>query len=292
MQQPLAGVAALSAANDASNAQLPTSSATLQCFSDAITQSLANGNGLNVNTHTTTTSTCYPVTESFNLVFRTTYTATECKTGAPQFNVMFLNWLMKDQNQEAPLIEAKLGPLVSASDATTAKKIELLESIRCDDMVSPGTILRPRETLNAITPGSKGIIFAITGIAFVVSVVALVWTLMHMNIKSIKVTQPSILAFVCIGCIISMAAIIPMSIDDIGSGISPLMVHTLTPGQTSYLNLMCQMHYLLYVTGFGISFGALFAKMYRIKGIIMNKKLRVVRITFMDVMGCKSRAGR
>ncbi|GAB5369582.1 hypothetical protein AAMO2058_001417600 [Amorphochlora amoebiformis] len=98
--------------------------------------------------------------------------------------------------------------------------------------------------------------------------VLFVWTFLNWNSRIIRAAQPMFLILVLLGCLVSSATLITLSMDD-------------KEYSTDTLDSVCQGQVWLYGFGFALSYSALFAKMFRVKSVTINviarKKMAPVR---------------
>ena len=111
-----------------------------------------------------------------------------------------------------------------------------------------------QEELNMLSTGLKVTAYAMFGINCVVIGMCAVWLGWQRNSAQVRVSQPSFLLLVLMGCLISSSTIIAMSQEEDGYGSVPA----------------CMAIPWLYSVGFCITFGTLFSKIRRVYLIFMQ----------------------
>lgn len=110
------------------------------------------------------------------------------------------------------------------------------------------------EETNNIPTGLKFTAYAMFGVNVTVIGLCALWLCWQRNSAQVRVSQPSFLLLVLVGCLISTSTIIAMAQEDEGYGDVPA----------------CMAIPWLYSVGFSITFGTLFAKIRRVYLIFMN----------------------
>ena len=135
------------------------------------------------------------------------------------------------------------------------------------------------------------------------------WTIYQRNTKVVRHSQPEFLVAVCIGCMISSLSIIPVNMDDQGAnnnviGFTSKDLAIVTPANVDFdkhvypyvqfdnattsakstLDISCMLSLWMYSLGFVLTFGALFAKIWRVNKIFLNKKLSKIVIKSRDLV--------
>lgn len=117
--------------------------------------------------------------------------------------------------------------------------------------------------------------WALAGFCIVISLCCGLWTVFYWRKPSVWASQPPFLILIVIGVIISISLIFPASIDhDFGMFHDHSMEGVYTPEFHPGLAVMCNLKLWLYCIGFVLTFGALLAKLWRIKVILVNPDLR------------------
>ena len=156
----------------------------------------------------------------------------------------------------------------------------------------------------------KGLCLALCAINITLAVVFAMWAVMFRAQSAVRAAQPQFLVLICLGCIISSATIIPVTMDDDdGSGGISKAIGVFVPDNASpklgiypeivygsanvssspsevlpTLDTACMGSIWLYSIGFIVTFSSLFAKVWRINKIFNNKRFRAVKVTAADVM--------
>jgi len=113
---------------------------------------------------------------------------------------------------------------------------------------------------------------AILGIAFGCFCIA--WSFVKRRSKVLKAAQPTFLYVISLGCIFSIAAIFPASLDH------RYLQDTVPLKSTSpRLNGACNAQVWVYALGFTLTFGALLTKLWRVMRIVNNTSVSLVRFS-------------
>ncbi|KAL7539699.1 hypothetical protein ACHAXR_009510 [Thalassiosira sp. AJA248-18] len=102
--------------------------------------------------------------------------------------------------------------------------------------------------------------------------VCVVWTQKYIETRVVKASQPEFLRLICVGCLIMVGSIIPLSVDD--SFASP-----------ERCSRACMAFPWLLSFGFTTTFAALFSKIWRLaKAFRAAQQCRRIRVRFKDAM--------
>jgi len=110
------------------------------------------------------------------------------------------------------------------------------------------------QELNLIPPAVKRIAYGMFALNTLLAIIGGIWLRAHWDSPEVKYSQPFFLYLVLVGCIVSTSTILAMVQEDEGDG----PVHA------------CIAIPWLYSVGFSITFGTLFAKIYRVYGIFLR----------------------
>ena len=122
------------------------------------------------------------------------------------------------------------------------------------------SVERP-ENVNAIPPLFKGLAYAMLGINVVVMVGCAGWLYWQRESAPVRVSQPYFLVFVLLGCLISSCTILAMAQEDNGGTGGSGDTNNNTSEAPVYA---CMAIPWLYSVGFSVTFGTLFAKIWRV----------------------------
>lgn len=110
--------------------------------------------------------------------------------------------------------------------------------------------------------------YSLFGINVCVILICAVWLVLHWKTDEVRVSQPSFLLLVLLGCIISSSTILAMAQEDT-NGNDP--------------DSACMSIPILYSVGFCITFGTLFAKIRRVYIIYKSSaKMKRIRVTMWE----------
>ncbi|CAB9530803.1 acid type B receptor subunit 2 [Seminavis robusta] len=118
------------------------------------------------------------------------------------------------------------------------------------------------EDLNLLPPGLLITSYVLVTINFVLVAACGLWLMVHRNRAHVKISQPSFLVLILLGCIISSSTILALAQEDEGDG--PVGACMLIPW--------------MYSVGFSITFATLFAKILRLF-ILMRSAAEMRRVT-------------
>mmetsp|Transcript_11112 Transcript_11112/g.19018 ORF Transcript_11112/g.19018 Transcript_11112/m.19018 type:complete len:1156 (-) Transcript_11112:219-3686(-) len=225
------------------------------------------------------TNGCYPLVDTMNLAVRSKYTsaAGDCggdsDTTIGEVNTQFLGFLLDnvieqggDSSVEEPLRTQGLYP-VSTLDFNIEKNLELISSITCDGV----SILTPEENKNLIPLSVVGLGIALVIICSLLIIFLAVWVQVNRRQKIILISSPPFLLQILLGALISVSAIIPLSLQDDDV--------FYTSSDTSGLDMACQAAPFLYSIGFAYLYSSLWLKTWRLGRIFDNPKLKRIFIT-------------
>lgn len=113
--------------------------------------------------------------------------------------------------------------------------------------------------------------FIMAGLLLVASVISAIWTVANRKAHVVKASQPIFLLLLCMGTLIMGFAIIPLGIDD-------------ELASTTLCSLACMSSPWFASVGFALVFAALFSKTWRVNRIMLNPRVRRIKLTARDVM--------
>eukprot|EP00522_Entomoneis_paludosa_P007414 CAMPEP_0172454748 /NCGR_PEP_ID=MMETSP1065-20121228/11644_1 /TAXON_ID=265537 /ORGANISM="Amphiprora paludosa, Strain CCMP125" /LENGTH=1032 /DNA_ID=CAMNT_0013207129 /DNA_START=2817 /DNA_END=5915 /DNA_ORIENTATION=+ len=141
----------------------------------------------------------------------------------------------------------------------------------------------PQEEANLIVPQVKAIGYVFVGVSMLMALFCLVWVYRHKDNTLVRVSQPLFMVLLVVGCVISSMAILPLGAED-KDAFSSTTNHLSNGDEVeqsdaniSRINASCMTVPWLWGIGFGITFSALFAKVWRVKklynsGMAMRRK--------------------
>jgi len=133
------------------------------------------------------------------------------------------------------------------------------QGVDCSEIV-------PEET-HLIPVALKGLAYGLLGVSAIIMIGCVVWLYLYRHSPQVQMAQPYFLLLVLLGCAISSSAIIAMAQEDDGDG----PVHA------------CMAIPWLYSVGFCVTFGTLFAKIWRIYKIFKSSaEMRRVQVTLTE----------
>ena len=157
----------------------------------------------------------------------------------------------------------------------------------------PTDTVVPTHNKGFVAPGMKAFSYILAGISVTLGLIFMLWTITHRNTKVVRYSQPEFLVAICVGCMISSLSIIPVNMDDHGADdtitgferiVTPPNVNfetfnypyvqfsNATGSPKGALDTSCMLSLWLYSLGFVLTFGSLFAKVYRVSKIFGGAK--------------------
>ena len=125
--------------------------------------------------------------------------------------------------------------------------------------------------------------WAINFLIYATGIFFALWTYAHRSVPMVSASQPVFLYLIVAGSLISLAAVFPLSMDH--KGMEPEKVQAnATTGVYPKLDAACNSVVWLYSIGFVLSFGSLFAKLWRVKRVLVNPSLRNVKISVKSLL--------
>jgi len=122
------------------------------------------------------------------------------------------------------------------------------------------------EEKHLLGPSVKVVGFLMFGLNCSLVIYSLCWTLQRRKSPLVRRAQPIFLALIGVGCIISSGSILAMLVDE---GVTD---------DQALLDRACMAQPWLYCVGFVLTFSSLYAKVWRVKKIFMNARLRRLQI--------------
>jgi len=145
------------------------------------------------------------------------------------------------------------------------------------------TTVVPDHNQNFLDSFLQTLCVALSCTSIAMAVVLILWTLLYRKHEAVKPAQPILMILIAVGVIFSLIATIPLTKDH--NGIDPdLSVPVGTKGVYSELDGSCSSTLWLYIIGFDITYGALFAKLYRVKKIFLNPKIGQGPVKVQDML--------
>jgi ABC-type branched-subunit amino acid transport system substrate-binding protein len=133
-------------------------------------------------------------------------------------------------------------------------------------------------------PGSvKTACYVLFAINMCVGASFIAWAVINRSHVVVRASQTKFLIIIALGCMLSSSAIIPITIDD--TGLSEALydwnnkVALNGTAQDIAANLGCRLSVWLYCTGFVLTYSSLGAKIWRVRVIFNNAKLKKVNIS-------------
>jgi len=248
---------------------------------DAAGQSVVSGNGtalalcvlasdesstqaLNLATaYMLTSSTalgCWPLAETYFFVVRNTFTQSECLTGLPQAAIGFVHHTLSFDT--TPLA------LQGFAQIGQAQAVALLSEITCYGRSIANPVIDP-----SYLPLGLVYFTWFLAIAIIIGCFALAsWIWQHRFHGVVNASSPAFMIQMCIGCIVEVASIIPMSFQEN------------VVDSTAALDAACMIFPWLFFVGFALIYAPLLVKTYRIYRLFNNKKLIRFTITNSDLL--------
>ena len=138
----------------------------------------------------------------------------------------------------------------------------------------PNYVNVPAQDFNYLPAWARAIAIAEFALAEILSLTCVVVTIMTRTNKIMVNAQPVLLIIIAMGCGITAAAILGLSMDD-----NPQFGYTVGTASTACMSIPS-----LFTFGLSVTLIALSGKMYRIWSIFDNRKLRKVKVTLYKVL--------
>ena len=110
------------------------------------------------------------------------------------------------------------------------------------------------------------------------------WTTKHRESNLVKASQPALLHLITLGSVIALSTIFCIGLDEQWFDPAPGVAHD-ERGYYAALDAACIAQVWLYFIGFGVSMGTLFAKLWRVKQILVNPSLRAKNVSVRQTLG-------
>lgn len=135
----------------------------------------------------------------------------------------------------------------------------------------PSDIPPPEVNDNTINTGVRISVLILCGLVLILGMGLMAWTHRNRKARVVLASQPFFLHIICVGAIVMVCTIIPMSIDH---GVASLQGCTKACTSIPWLGAM----------GFSMTVSALFTKTHRINIILNNaNRMQRIRVTILDV---------
>jgi hypothetical protein len=133
-----------------------------------------------------------------------------------------------------------------------------------DGRTVPPDLLRDPPEQNYLSTPARGVGFAVMALALLTSAVTILWVFSHREHRVVKAAQPYFLYVICLGSGVSVSAVLPLSFDE-GKGWS-----------AQQLGSACMAVPWLFCSGYLITYGALFSKLWRINRVLQLRRQAIM----------------
>uniref|UniRef100_A0A7S3UVV8 G-protein coupled receptors family 3 profile domain-containing protein n=1 Tax=Heterosigma akashiwo TaxID=2829 RepID=A0A7S3UVV8_HETAK len=184
-------------------------------------------------------------------------------------------WLVGLKNLDNALETAKYGSLSHYDGVVHQATYDSLMKLTCNGV----PILTLDEDYQLLPSWSLEFAISLVVVTFTGGLAYITYMFVNRKNKIIRYSQPIFMGILVLGCITLTCSLIPLSLDDHHIEYYDILHNLHLDQDYSALDKACQAVPWLYCTGFAMEFSALFAKVWRLKKIMTQKKLRKVKIT-------------
>jgi len=254
---------------------LPSPSAFQACAQDTL-----NSN-LQFNFASSANRNCYPFTYTYQLVMKKKFSGEDCasNTSAGFVLAYFAKWFLT-RGRFAAASGTGFSVVYSLNEFVYSHLKKSLLLITCDDR----SILNIAQNYNYISEWALPVAIAFSSFAAVLGFMFLVWLIFCRKHRLVKKSQPEFLAIFIFGAVCLSSSLIPLSMDDRGVNYYDLDDQVNLSISSPTLDRACISIPWLYLTGYALQFSALFVKVYRLKRILLSKKLKKVALSFRKMV--------
>jgi len=171
-------------------------------------------------------------------------------------------------------------PVFSLNDQVYRKTRDQLLSVNCNGV----SILSQPSNYNYISSWATPFAWALSSLVLFVGVGFVCWLWWKRSHQVIRFAQIEFMCLIILGAIMVTFSLIPLSLDDSGIEYYSLDGVLNLDVEVPHLNYTCTLVPWLYITGFVLEFSALFAKVFRLKKILLAKQMRKVSLTFRQMV--------
>jgi gamma-aminobutyric acid type B receptor len=133
-----------------------------------------------------------------------------------------------------------------------------------DGRTVPPDLLKDPPPQNYLSSSVRGVGFAVMALALLTSAATILWVFSHRNHRVVKAAQPYFMYVICLGAGVSISAVLPLSFDE-GKGWS-----------VRQLGSACMAVPWLFCSGYLITYGALFSKLWRINRVLQLRRQAIM----------------
>jgi len=257
------------------NVVQPSLASFKECAQDTLNLNMA------LNLASSSNRNCYPFTYSYQFVIKKKFFGEDCamNTSAGFVIAYFAQWILK-RGRFASASGASFSAIYSLHDYVYSHIKKSLLLITCDDH----SILSIAQNYNYISEWARPVAIAFASLAAVLGSFFLAWLVVYRKHRVVKKSQPEFLAIFISGAVCISFSLIPLSLDDNGVDYYDLDDQLDLSISSPTLDMACLSIPWLYLTGYALEFSALFVKVYRLKKILLHKKLKKVALPFKKMV--------
>uniref|UniRef100_A0A7S3Y1L5 G-protein coupled receptors family 3 profile domain-containing protein n=1 Tax=Heterosigma akashiwo TaxID=2829 RepID=A0A7S3Y1L5_HETAK len=229
-------------------------------------------------------ASCYPLSIVYYIeTFRDEFVegVDSCGEDAmPVLKAKLLWWLVGEKNLDNALETAKYASLAHFDEEVHEATYERLMLLTCNGK----SILTLDVNYQLLPAWSLGFSIFLAVLTTAGGLAYLAYMFIYRKNKIIRYSQPVFMGILVLGCITLTFSLIPLSLDDHFIEYYDILHELHLDQDTPGLDRACQAVPWLYCIGFAMEFSALFAKVWRLKKIMTQKKLRKIKITTQQLI--------
>jgi len=224
---------------------------------------------------------CYPFTYSYYIEMKDEFYGEDCdgSSSPGQILAQLAKWALKRGRFDA-VTQSSFSVIYSLNDMIFKQIKKKLLLITCNG----DSILSVSANYNYVSEWAfpTAVVFvsftAFLGLFFICCLIF--WK----KDRLVKWSQPEFLVLFIFGAVVLSLALIPLALDDKGEEYYNLDDELDLSLNLTRLNRACVSIPWIYITGFSLEFSALFVKVYRLKRIVLSKRLNKVRLPLHQLL--------
>uniref|UniRef100_A0A7S3XM88 G-protein coupled receptors family 3 profile domain-containing protein n=1 Tax=Heterosigma akashiwo TaxID=2829 RepID=A0A7S3XM88_HETAK len=189
-------------------------------------------------------------------------------------------WLVGEKNLDNALDTAKYASLSHYNIIVHEATYESLIQLTCNG----ASILALDEDYQLLPSWSLEFAIALAVVTTTSGFAYVVYMFVNRKNKIVRYSQPVFMGILVAGCTTLSFSLIPLALDDAHIEYYDVLHELHLDQEYTALNKACQAVPWLYCVGFALEFSSLFAKVWRLKKIMTQRKLRKIKITTQQLI--------
>jgi len=223
---------------------------------------------------------CYPLTQCYSIMtFKMFKDATCSSSSSPVLLANFLSWILKRGKVLRAFTSNMLFPLFAVNDMVYKHTQDQLNQITCNGV----SILDIPCNYNYISTWASFLAWTVFSLVATIGTSFGIWIFRNRRNKIVNYSQPEFLVCIIMGAVIITYTLIPLSKDDKKVQYYNLDRDLNLDVPVPELDAACRSIPWIYLTGAAFEITAIFAKIWRLKMILLCKPMKKVKIKVIHV---------